>query len=112
LTTGGRVEHGFRGRVVVLIDENCFSASEAFASVVKETHAATLIGRRTNGAMLSADALPLEGDWTLLLPVWDFRTPRGAEVEGKGVEPDIAVTAHAGEDADIAAALKFLRKEP
>ena len=108
LTTGGRAERAYRGGVVVLIDENCFSASEAFASVVKETRAATLIGRRTNGAMLSAIALPVEGDWTLSLPVWDFRTPRGVEVEGKGVEPDIAVTYREGEDADIAAALKFL----
>ena len=108
LTTGGRAERPYRGRVVVLIDENCFSASEAFASVVKETHAATLIGRRTSGAMLSATALPIEGDWTLVLPVWDFRTARGAEVEGKGVEPDIAVPYHEGEDADLAAALKFL----
>ena len=108
LTTGGRAEPGYRGRVVVLIDENCFSASEAFASVVKETHAATLIGRRTSGAMLSAVELSVEGDWTLLLPVWDFRTPRGAEVEGKGVEPDIAVTNREGADADLAAALKFL----
>ena len=108
LATGGRAERAYRGRVVVLIDENCFSASEAFASVVKETRAATLIGRRTNGAMLSATALPVEGDWTLWLPVWDFRTPRGTEVEGKGVEPDIAVTYREREDADIAAALRFL----
>jgi len=108
LTTGGRAKRVYRGRVVVLIDENCFSASEAFASVVKETRAATLIGRRTTGMMLSAVTLPVEGDWTLLLPVWDFRTPRGVAVESRGVEPDIAVTYREGEDADVAAALKFL----
>ena len=108
LATGGRTERAYRGRAIVLIDENCFSASEAFASIVKETGAATLIGRRTNGAMLSAVTLPVEGGWTLLLPVWDFRTPRGKEVEGKGVEPDIAVAYRFGADADIAAALKFL----
>jgi hypothetical protein len=108
LATGGRTQRAYRGSVVVLIDANCFSASEAFASVVKETRAATLIGRRTNGAMLSATALPVEGDWTLWLPVWDFRTARGVKIEGRGVEPDIAVTFREGQDADIAAALKFL----
>jgi hypothetical protein len=112
LTTGGRAERAYRGRVVVLIDEYCFSASEALASVVKETRAATLIGRRTTGAMLSAIGVPVEGGWTLLLPVWDFRTPQGVRVEGRGVEPDIAVKSQEGKDADIAAALKFLKASP
>lgn len=109
LTTGGRAERAYRGRVVVLIDEYCFSASEALASVVKETRAATLVGRRTTGAMLAADAVNVGGGWTLLLPIWDFRTPRGVRVEGRGVEPDIPVTYREGEDADLAAALKFLK---
>jgi peptidase S41-like protein/tricorn protease-like protein len=108
LTTGGRAPRAYRGRVVVLIDEYCFSAGEALASVVKETRAATLVGRRTPGAMLSASEVSVGGGWTLLLPVWDFRTPRGVRVEGRGVEPDIAVQERAGEDADISAALKFL----
>ena len=109
LATGGRAERRYSGRVVVLIDENCFSASEAFAGVVKETRAATLIGRRTAGAMLSAVPLPIAGGWTLLLPVWDFRTAKGVRVEGRGVEPDVTVKHGKGEDADIAAALEFLK---
>jgi hypothetical protein len=109
LATGGRAERRYSGRVVVLIDENCFSASEAFASVVKETRAATLIGRRTAGAMLSAAPVPLTGGWTLLLPIWDFRTAEGVRVEGRGVEPDITVKYAGGEDADLAAALEFLK---
>jgi hypothetical protein len=112
LITGARAERVYRGRVVVLIDEYCFSASEALASVVKETRAATLIGRRTTGAMLSATTFSVGGGWTLLLPVWDFRTPRGVRVEGKGVEPDIEVKHFVGQDADITAALKFLDTSP
>jgi hypothetical protein len=110
LATGGRAERPYRGRVVVLIDENCFSASEALASVVKETHAATLIGRRTAGAMLSATPFALAGGWTLVLPVWDFRTPQGVRVEGRGVEPTIAVKYRDDKDADIDAALAFLNQ--
>ncbi len=109
LTTGGRAPRAYRGRVVVLIDEYCFSAAEALASVVKETRVATLVGRRTTGAMLSAIDVQVGGGWTLLLPIWDFRTPQGVRVEGRGVEPDIAVEYRKGEDADIAAALKFLK---
>jgi C-terminal processing protease CtpA/Prc len=109
LATGGRAPRAYRGRVVVLVDEYCFSASEALASVVKETRAATLIGRRTTGAMLSATGVPVAGGWTLLLPVWDFRTPQGVRVEGRGVEPDIAVKYREGRDDDVAAALEFLK---
>jgi len=110
LATGGRAESRYRGRVVVLIDEYCFSASEALASVVKERCAATLIGRRTAGAMLSGHTVELEGGWTLLLPVWDFRTPQGFRVEGRGVEPTIAVKQRDDKDADIEAALAFLKQ--
>jgi carboxyl-terminal processing protease len=110
LATGGRAQTPYRGRVVVLIDEYCFSASEALASVVKETRVATLIGRRTAGAMLSANPVAVEGDWTLLLPVWDFRTAQGVRVEGKGVEPEIAVKYQEGKDADVEAALSFLKQ--
>ena len=110
LATGGRAQSPYRGRVVVLIDENCFSASEALASVVKETGAATLIGRRTAGAMLSASPVAVEGDWTLLLPVWDFQTAKGVRVEGRGVEPAIEVKYREDKDADIEAALAFLKQ--
>lgn len=108
LTSGGRAPRPYRGRIVVLIDEYCFSASEALASVVKETKAATLIGRKTPGLMLAANMIPVAGGWTLVLPVWDFRTPQGIKVEGRGVEPDIKVKYRDGRDSDLAAALKFL----
>jgi pimeloyl-ACP methyl ester carboxylesterase len=110
LATGGRAPQRYRGRIVVLIDEYCFSATEALVGIVKETRAATLIGRRTAGAMLAAIPFPVEGGWTLLLPVFDFRTPQGSRVEGRGIEPDILVKASQRKDADLAAALKFLNR--
>ena len=109
LTTGGRAPRPYRGRVAVLIDDYCFRASLALARVVKDTGTATLMGGRTTGAMLSADFVTVGGGWTLLLPVWDFRTPKGVRVEGRGVEPDIPVTYRAGKDADLTAALKLLK---
>jgi hypothetical protein len=109
LTTGGRAGRPYRGRIVLLIDEYCFSAAEALAGAARESGAATLVGRRTAGAMLAAVPVAIEGGWTLLLPVWDFRTPQGARIEGKGVEPHVAVKARGGRDADLAAAIELLR---
>ncbi len=108
LSTGGRAKSPYQGRVVVLIDEYCYSASEAFAGVVKETHAATLIGRRTTGAMLGADVFKIAGGWMLAMPIWDFRTAGGVRIEGVGVEPDIAVKVAEKTDADLSEALRFL----
>ncbi|MDQ3712161.1 MAG: S41 family peptidase [Acidobacteriota bacterium] len=109
LATGGRADKRYSGRVVVLIDENCYSAAEAFASVVKETRAATLIGRRTAGAMLGAGYFPLADDWKLVLPVVNFRTAGGLRVEGVGVEPDISVKPTRRGDAELARALEFFK---
>lgn len=109
LMTGGRAPKLYAGRLVILIDQYCFSASEALAGVIKEARAATLIGRRTPGLMLGANAVAIDGGWTLMVPVWDFRTPGGVRIEGIGVAPDIAVKER-GRDADIPAALKFLGK--
>jgi carboxyl-terminal processing protease len=108
ITTGGRAE-SYGGRVVLLVDERCGSTTEGFASVVKETRAATLIGRRTAGAMLSSVEVPIIGGWTLRLPEADFRTPSGRRVEGTGVEPDISVPKQLLGDGDLERALSFLQ---
>lgn len=108
LMTGGRAPRRYGGRVAVLIDQYSYSASEAFAAVAKETGAATLIGRKTPGLMLGARPVPIDGGWTLMLPVFDFRGPGGGKVEGVGITPDIAVK-EGGKDADLRAALKYLR---
>jgi len=109
VTTGGRAGKPYRGRLVVLIDEYCDSMTEAFVSVVKETRAGTLIGRHTSGAMLGATTFAVEGGWTLMIPVWDFRTPKRVRVEGVGVGPDVFVKYRQGKDVDLAAALRFLK---
>lgn len=109
LVTGGRAKRHYRGRVVLLIDRGSGSTTEAFASVVKETRAATLIGSPTAGAMLSSVEIPIIGGWTLRLPDADFRTPGGIRVEGKGVEPDIVVQREPHNDAELTRALSFLQ---
>lgn len=108
LATGGRASEAYRGRLVILIDEYCFSACEALASVAKEAGVATLVGRRTAGAMLAAFPIEIGGGWTLMMPVWDFRTPGGVRVEGAGVQPHLAVRRSGRTDAELAAALRLL----
>ena len=108
LKTGGRGKIPFRGRVVMLMDEECASTAEGLLSMVKEAKAATLIGRRTAGALLSAIDIKVTGGWTLRIPEADFRTLGGVNVEGRGVDPDIVVEKK-DDDAELKRALEFIR---
>jgi C-terminal processing protease CtpA/Prc len=110
LVVGGKVKAPYRGRVVLLIDQECASTTEAVAAAARESQVATLIGRRTAGAMLGADVIAVGGGWLVQIPVLDFRTAKGTRVEGVGVTPDISVKGRkAGEaDADVERALKLL----
>lgn len=109
IAAGGGAARPYRGRVLVLIDEYCYSAAEAFAAVIKEARAGTLVGRRTAGRMLGADYVSLPGGWALILPVMDFRTAGGVRVEGAGVEPDVTIEAKKSGDPELAGALRLLR---
>lgn len=108
LRTGGRGQIPFRGRVVMLMDEKCASTAEGLLSMVKEAKAATLIGQRTAGALLSARDIKVSGGWTLRFPEADFRTLGGINVEGRGVAPDIMIEKGGGEDAELKRALEFI----
>jgi carboxyl-terminal processing protease len=108
LKTGGRGKTPFRGRTVMLMDEKCASTAEGLLSMVKEAKAATLIGQRTAGALLSARDIKVTGGWTLRIPEADFRTLGGVNVEGRGIAPDITVEKRGGEDAELKRALEFI----
>jgi Peptidase family S41/Tricorn protease C1 domain len=109
LVSGGRVSRPYRGRLALLIDEHCGSTTEAFAAVLGELHLATLVGRRTAGAMLSSTELELGGDWILRFPEADFRTPSGRRIEGQGVEPDVIAARHWYRDSQLQAAVTIVR---
>ena len=106
IATGGRAKKVYNGKVVMLIDERCASTTEGFVAVVKEKNAATLIGRKTRGAILSAVTEKMIDNWLLKYPKADFRTPQGKRIEGIGVEPDIL----AEKGKELEQALKFLEK--
>ncbi len=82
----------YRGRVVVLIDELSFSASELLAYFLKESKRALIIGNSSSGYLLGANYFPLFNGASVQIPVNDFVTPSGESLEGKGVTPNIGVT--------------------
>ena len=103
----------YRGRVVILVDNATASAAEIFSAVLKDHRRATIVGRKTAGAVLASWFEPLPDGGELQLSREDYVAPNGRRIEGNGVEPDIVVTrtladVRAGHDRDLEVALKVL----
>ena len=107
----------FGGRVVVLVDGATGSAAEIFSAVLQEHGRATIVGRKTAGAVLASWYHGLPDGGELQLSREDYVTPKGRRLEGNGLEPDVPVPrtvadVRAGRDVDLAAALGVLAGGP
>jgi len=80
--------------VVALIDSGTRSAKEVLAFQLRARKIALIVGVQSAGAVLGARMFPLRDGAYLMLPTVDVRAlTGGANLEGKGVKPDIAVKA-------------------
>jgi carboxyl-terminal processing protease len=104
----------YRGRVAVLTGAATGSAAEIFAHVLQYEKRATIVGRRTAGAVIISRTYPLPGGGTLQLPIQDYRGRDGQRLEGRGVMPDVGVRPlgladiRKGRDHDVETALTTL----
>lgn len=106
----------YRGRVAILVDGATGSAAEIFAAVLQDHGRATVIGRRTAGAVLASWFYRLPDGGELQLSREDYVAPKGRRIEGAGVVPDIVVPrtltdVRAGRDRDLEKAIEVLRGE-
>ncbi|MFT3869921.1 MAG: S41 family peptidase [Nibricoccus sp.] len=105
----------FPGRVVLLVGPNTGSAAEIFAHVLQHEHRATVVGRKTAGAVVSSLFYSLPGGGKMQVPFCDYVGVDGRRLEGRGVTPDVEVRAtladlRAGIDAELEAALAESKK--
>ena len=104
----------YAGRVVVLIGPGSASASEIFAHVLQNQKRATVVGRRSAGAVIVSRFYRLPGGGRLQVPIQDYVGVDGQRLEGRGVTPDVIVPAptaadwRAGRDPELEAALAKL----
>jgi carboxyl-terminal processing protease len=104
----------YGGPVAILLDRFSASSSEIFAHVLRHHHRATVVGRRSAGAVIVARFYALPGGGRIEVPVEDYLGVDGQRLEGRGVDPDIPVELkladlRAGRDPDVEAASKVLR---
>jgi carboxyl-terminal processing protease len=106
----------FDRTVVLLIGPHTASAAEVFAAALGEQGRATVVGERSCGCVLGISrrhTLPDGG--TLDISETDYRTARGARLEGAGVVPDYTVVPtredlRASRDPALARAVELTRQ--
>lgn len=81
----------FQGKVYVLTDGITGSTCEPLVDRLKKSGAATIVGEKTAGGMLSARYFKISDDLKMFLPVADYITAEGTRIDKVGVEPNVKV---------------------
>jgi tricorn protease len=112
------MQYAFRGHMVVLVDQNTASDGEAFAEGFRRLGLGPVIGMRTwGGEIWLGSSNRLTDDGFARAPSSGVYGPEGEWlIEQVGVVPDIVVDnlPHAtfnGEDAQLAAAIRYLQEK-
>ncbi len=75
--------------LVVLVNGNSASASEILAGAIKDYDKGTLVGTTTFGKGIVQRVLPLTDGTALKLTISAYYTPKGNNIHGVGIEPDV-----------------------
>jgi carboxyl-terminal processing protease len=103
----------YSGPLAVLIGPSSASAAEITASAVLDNKRGRLLGRMTNGSVLTSQEFPLPDGGSVQVPILDFVRGGDRRIEGVGVEPDIWILptledVRAGRDPVLERALQEL----
>ncbi len=77
--------------LVLLVDGNSASASEILSGALKDYKKAVLLGTKTYGKGMVQKIIPLQNDTGLNLTIAKYLTPKGSDINQKGIEPDYKV---------------------
>lgn len=95
--------------MVVLIDENSYSAAEFFAAALREYEAAALVGMPSTGKARSQQTFKLSDGSAVHISTRNYLTPnRVSLAEEGGLIPDIQVEISGPEDKQLQKALEYL----
>jgi len=102
--------------LVVLIDGSSASATEILSSALKDNNRATLIGTKTYGKGLVQKVFSLPNKSGMNLTIARYLTPKGDDINQKGISPDYTVTFSHNDfvnniDPQLAYARKYLERE-
>ena len=97
--------------LVVLVNGGSASASEIVAGALQDHRRAIIVGTRTFGKGSVQTVMPLSGGRAIKLTTSRYFTPSGVSIQGRGITPDVALGAAAGE-AGLRQSLQLLKSGP
>lgn len=99
--------------MAVIVNGNSASASEIFAGAMQDYGKAKIIGTQTYGKGIVQTIQPLTDGSAIKYTVAKYYTPKGQDIQGNGVTPDIVVELpkDATEDVQFKAALEYVKGE-
>ena len=75
----------------MLVDNASASASEILSGALKDYKKATLVGTKTFGKGMVQKIIPMQNETGLNLTIAKYLTPKGTDINKKGINPDIKV---------------------
>jgi carboxyl-terminal processing protease len=103
--------------VVLLVNEGSASASEILAGALRDHRGVKLVGEKTFGKGSVQEVVELKDGSSLKVSIAEWLTPKGTQINKKGLEPDVVVTSatedeeKADKDLQLEKALEVLRGE-
>jgi len=98
-----------RKPIVVLVNGGTAGAAETLAASLKDNGLATLVGSPTRGNFLQHTMFVLHDGSAVTFTTGKFLTPKGLDLNDKGLKVDVAVAASATGDAQLDKALATLK---
>lgn len=93
----------FKLPLVILVDGNSASASEVLAGAIKDYGIGTLVGTTTFGKGIVQQIIAMDDGSALKVTVSSYYSPKGNNIHGTGIEPDLEcefdAEAYYGEEA-------------
>ncbi len=77
--------------LVVLVNGNSASASEILSGAIKDYGIGTLVGTKTYGKGIVQQVMSLSDNTAVKLTVSAYYTPKGNNIHGTGIEPDVEI---------------------
>lgn len=96
----GQDNDEFNLPLAVIVNGNSASASEIFAGAIQDYGKGTIIGTQTYGKGIVQTVKPLTDGSAIKLTIAKYFTPKGQDIHGKGVTPDMVVEYDTDADVD------------
>lgn len=109
-------ENKFTLPMTVLVNGNSASASEIYAGAIQDYGLGKIVGTQTYGKGVVQQIFDLQDGTCVKLTIAEYYTPKGRNINGKGITPDVKVEYELNEenpeaDNQLETAVKELKKQ-